>query len=82
MDNVSGKRVVITGATSGIGRNTTLALLKQGAHVAFCGKSEVKMKDLLDEIAQMETGILYAKAFDVYMKMSFPVSHGAECRVR
>jgi len=65
MDNISGKRVVITGATSGIGRNTTLALLKQGAHVAFCGKSEVKMKDLLDEIAQMETGILYAKAFDV-----------------
>ena len=68
MDNLSGKRVVITGATSGIGRNTTLALLKQGAHVAFCGKSEVKMKDLLDEIAQMETGILYAKAFDVIVE--------------
>ena len=68
MDNISGKRVVITGATSGIGRNTTLALLKQGAHIAFCGKSEVKMKDLLDEIAQMETGILYAKAFDVIVE--------------
>ena len=68
MDNLSGKRVVITGATSGIGRNTTLALLKQGAHVAFCGKSEVKMKDLLNEIAQMETGIPYAKAFDVIVE--------------
>ena len=68
MDNLSGKRVVITGATSGIGRNTTLTLLKQGAHVAFCGKSEVKMKDLLDEIAQMETGILHAKAFDVIVE--------------
>jgi short-subunit dehydrogenase len=65
MDNLSGKRIVITGSTSGIGRNTTLALLKQGAHVAFCGKSEAKMKDLLAEIAQMETGILYAKAFDI-----------------
>lgn len=68
MDNLSGKRFVITGATSGIGRNTTLTLLKQGAHVAFCGKSEVKMKDLLDEIAQMETGILHAKAFDVIVE--------------
>ena len=65
MDNISGKRVVITGATSGIGRNTTLALLKQGAHVAFCGKSEIKLKDLLDEIAQMKTGTVYAKAFDI-----------------
>jgi len=65
MDNISGKRVVITGATSGIGRTTTLALLKQGANVAFCGKSEAKMKDLLDEIAQVEAGIIYAKAFDV-----------------
>lgn len=64
MDNISGKRIVITGATGGIGRNTTLALLNRGAHVAFCGKSEVKMKDLLVEIAQMETGIIYGKAFD------------------
>jgi NADP-dependent 3-hydroxy acid dehydrogenase YdfG len=65
MNHISGKRIVITGATSGIGRNTTLALLKKGAHVAFCGKSEDKMKDLLDEIAQMETSTIYAKAFDV-----------------
>lgn len=64
-DNISGKRIVITGATSGIGRNTTLALLKQGANVAFCGRSETKMKHLLDEIAVLEKGIIYAKAFDV-----------------
>jgi NAD(P)-dependent dehydrogenase (short-subunit alcohol dehydrogenase family) len=68
MESLSGKRVVITGATSGIGRDTTLALLKQGAHVAFCGKSAVKMKELLDEIARMETGILHAKAFDVIVE--------------
>jgi short-subunit dehydrogenase len=65
MNDLSGKRIVITGATSGIGRDTTLALLKRGAHVALCGKSEVKMNNLLDEIARMETGILYARAFDV-----------------
>jgi len=56
-DDLAAKRVMITVATSGIGRNTTLALLKQGANVAFCGKSEVKMKGLLDEIAQMKIGI-------------------------
>lgn len=65
MDDISGRRILITGATSGIGRNTTLALLKQGADVALCGRSETKMKDLLDEIAKMETGIIHAKAFDI-----------------
>lgn len=69
MDHISGKRILITGATSGIGRNTTLALLSQGAHVAFCGKSENKMKHLLDEIAGQATGIIFAKAFDVISEM-------------
>ena len=64
-DHISGKRVVITGATSGIGRNTTLALLRQGADVAFCGKSDQKLKDLLNEISKIETGVVFAKAFDI-----------------
>jgi short-subunit dehydrogenase len=65
MEIISGKRIVITGATSGIGRSTTMELLRQGAYVAFCGRSEDKMKDLLAEIAPMKTGVIYPKVFDI-----------------
>jgi short-subunit dehydrogenase len=65
METISGKRIVITGATSGIGRSTTIELLRQGANVAFCGRSEEKMKKLLAEIALMKTGIIFPKAFDI-----------------
>jgi NAD(P)-dependent dehydrogenase (short-subunit alcohol dehydrogenase family) len=65
METISGKRIVITGATSGIGRSTTLELLRQGANVAFCGRSEVKINNLLAEIALMKTGVIYLKAFDI-----------------
>jgi len=65
METISGKRIVITGATSGIGRNTTLELIGQGANVAFCGRSEDKMKDLLAGISKMKTGIIFPKTFDI-----------------
>jgi NAD(P)-dependent dehydrogenase (short-subunit alcohol dehydrogenase family) len=65
MDFISGKRIVITGATSGIGRSATLELIRHGADVAFCGRSEDKMKDLLAEIELIKTGIIYPKTFDI-----------------
>ena len=65
METISGKRIVITGATSGIGRSTTLELLRLGANVAFCGRSAEKMKDLTDEISKMKTGNIYSRAFNI-----------------
>ena len=65
MNSISGKRVVITGATSGIGRCTTIALLKQGAKVAFCGKSKDKMESLLTEAAAIGNDDYFSKAFDI-----------------
>jgi 3-oxoacyl-[acyl-carrier protein] reductase len=41
-----GKTAVITGAASGIGRALTLALLRQGASVAACGRSAQRLEDL------------------------------------
>lgn len=65
MNNLSGKRIIITGATSGIGRCTTLELIKRGAFVAFCGKSPEKMASLVKEVGALSTLPSYGKAFDV-----------------
>jgi NAD(P)-dependent dehydrogenase (short-subunit alcohol dehydrogenase family) len=65
MDSFTGKRILITGATSGIGRNTTLELIRNGANVAFCGKSEDKLKDLLTEIGSTEGQVILSGAFNI-----------------
>ena len=41
---------VITGASSGIGRATALALAKQGAHVSLGARTEPALRELADEI--------------------------------
>jgi NAD(P)-dependent dehydrogenase (short-subunit alcohol dehydrogenase family) len=45
-----GKTVLITGATSGIGRATALGLAKMGAHLAITGRDHVRTKDAAREI--------------------------------
>jgi len=50
MSSVSNKVILVTGATSGIGRSLTAKLLAEGAHVAFCGRSKTKMDQLLNEL--------------------------------
>ena len=55
---------MITGATSGIGKCLTLKLLDQGALVAFCGRSSVKMTTLLEEITAKEENLFF-DTFDV-----------------
>jgi NAD(P)-dependent dehydrogenase (short-subunit alcohol dehydrogenase family) len=50
MKTVSGKVIVVTGATSGIGRQLALRLSSEGATLALCGRSEEKMSGLLEEL--------------------------------
>ncbi|HVD79258.1 MAG TPA: SDR family oxidoreductase [Propionibacteriaceae bacterium] len=47
---MAGKTVLITGATSGIGRATALGLARMGAHLAITGRDRVRTEDAAREI--------------------------------
>ena len=49
---LNGKRALITGASSGIGRAIAEAMAAEGASVAVHARSEAKAKDTLDAIAK------------------------------
>ncbi len=50
MSDFSGKRVIVTGASTGIGRATALMLGQRGAHVALIARSADKLEALAAEI--------------------------------
>ena len=53
--NLTGKHAVVTGATSGLGRETAVALARMGAEVLVVARNEDKVRELSDFIAE-ETG--------------------------
>jgi len=64
LNTIVNKNILVTGATSGIGKCLTLKLIDEGANVAFCGRSENKMTQLVAEIKNTKSKCYY-KAFDV-----------------
>jgi NADP-dependent 3-hydroxy acid dehydrogenase YdfG len=50
---------IVTGASSGIGRATALALSKQGAHVALAARNTEALKKLAAEINSLDREALY-----------------------
>lgn len=50
MKNISGKKVLITGGSSGIGRATAEELISQGAIVSITGRDKLKLEKVASEI--------------------------------
>ncbi|WP_217143245.1 SDR family oxidoreductase [Streptomyces sp. AC627_RSS907] len=79
---LSGRTVLVAGATGGIGEGVTLALLRQGATVVATGRSEERLAGLAAHLGQAGPGTLITRAVDVGAADSDKVraqlsSHGA-----
>lgn len=59
------KCIIVTGGTSGLGRNLVLKLIDMGAKVAFCGRSKEKMNSILSEISLEQKNKIFYDAFDI-----------------
>lgn len=54
--SLKGKRVAITGGTTGIGRAIAVLLASQGAKVFTCGRRETHLQDALERIREVGEG--------------------------
>jgi NADP-dependent 3-hydroxy acid dehydrogenase YdfG len=70
MGYLSGKIVLITGASSGIGRATALAFAREGARVAVCARREDRLKELEGELTNAGAPAVRSFALDVTRRAS------------
>lgn len=64
MENITGKRALVTGGAKGLGKAIAVALAKEGVHVAITGRNETALKQTTDELKTLGTQVTYA-VFDV-----------------
>lgn len=65
MKTISDQLVLLTGATSGIGRQLALLLAHEGARLALCGRAEEKMASLRAELAAASGNDVLSRTFDL-----------------
>jgi NADP-dependent 3-hydroxy acid dehydrogenase YdfG len=65
MGYLSGKTVLVTGASSGIGRATAIAFALEGARVAVCARREDRLKDLETELTKAGAAGVHTFSLDV-----------------
>ena len=62
---LKGQAAVVTGATRGIGRAIAEALLREGAAVAICGRTQEAVNRAVEELARTTGGQVAGRAADV-----------------
>jgi NAD(P)-dependent dehydrogenase (short-subunit alcohol dehydrogenase family) len=67
-ESVTGKKIVITGGTTGIGRATALLLSELGAHVLIVGLNEQHLKETLRGLYAVAKGEVYDVIADLSTK--------------
>jgi NADP-dependent 3-hydroxy acid dehydrogenase YdfG len=65
MGELSGKTVLVTGASSGIGRATALAFAREGARLLICARREDRLKDFEGELTKAGAQAVHSFALDV-----------------
>ena len=65
MPTLTGKTAIVTGASSGIGRASAVALARDGADVAIAARRESRLADLADEIEESSGGDVLTVPTDV-----------------
>ncbi len=65
MGSLAAKGILLTGATSGIGRALALKLVREGARLALCGRSPEKLAALLAEMPAGPGSVPVSAAFDL-----------------
>lgn len=64
MENLTGKRALVTGGARGLGRAIAAALVKEGVQVAITGRNETALEQAVAELSVSGTAVTYA-VFDV-----------------
>lgn len=59
------KCVIVTGGTSGLGKSLVLKLVNSGAKVAFCGRSQEKMNNVVKEIESEKRDNIFFDTFEI-----------------
>lgn len=65
MEYLAGKTIIVTGASSGIGRVTCLKLAQLGAHVALFSRSEQAMKEVAENLPHGSAATFYADLLEL-----------------
>ncbi|MFC3885917.1 SDR family NAD(P)-dependent oxidoreductase [Bacillus songklensis] len=65
MNELKGKAVIVTGAGSGLGKETALAFAKKGANVIICGRRFAKLEKVENSVSKPSYGTILPIRADV-----------------
>lgn len=60
MENLKGKKAIITGGSRGLGKSTALAFAKEGIDVAITGRNEKSLQETVAELKALGVNATYA----------------------